>query len=113
MPGYAVKPCTYPGCHALVRDGSGRCEKHPKKPWVHRDDAAPRMRGRKLQQARRRLFRDNPLCAPCERNGKTTLATERGHIIALSDDGEDTEENTEPQCHACNVEQELRDRAKR
>lgn len=102
MPGYAVKPCAYPGCCALVRDGSGRCSKHPTKPWVHAADAVPRIRGRKLQQLREALFRANPLCVECQKQGKVKLATERDHIVALEDGGQDAEDNTQGLCHACN-----------
>lgn len=72
-----------------------------------------RQSGRELQESRKRLFRENPLCAPCQRFGKVTLATERGHLVALADGGPDTDANTEPQCHDCNAAQEHRDRARR
>lgn len=102
MPGYAVKVCTYPGCSALTRDGSGRCDRHPKKAWT-RPDAPERMRGRHLQNARCRLFMQNPLCVECERAGRTRLATIRDHRIPLAEGGADDASNEQGLCVACHA----------
>ena len=42
MPSAAPRPCSHPGCGGLVRDGTGRCPKHPKQSWAKKrakDDA--------------------------------------------------------------------------
>jgi 5-methylcytosine-specific restriction enzyme A len=54
-----------------------------------------------LQEERKRLFRENPLCVACERVGLVTAATERDHIIPLADGGSDTAENTQQLCNEC------------
>ena len=75
MPGRPAKPCVYPGCTALVRDGSRRCAAHPFIKWA-KGAAAPdaaRLRGRKNQQRRQRLWMRSPFCAMC---GKRLLLSE-------------------------------------
>lgn len=66
MPSAAPRPCTYPGCGALVRDGSGRCEKHKrveaKQLDQQRGTSTRRGYGYKWQQAREAFLREHPLC---------------------------------------------------
>jgi 5-methylcytosine-specific restriction enzyme A len=109
MPIAAPKPCGHPGCGALVRDGSGRCEKHPRKAWVRKPQAAVRTRGRKLQALRAELFRRNPLCVACEAKGITRLATERDHIKPLAEGGTDTEDNVQGLCKPCHEGKSLQE----
>jgi 5-methylcytosine-specific restriction protein A len=66
---------------------------------IKKDDN--RVRGRKLQGERKRLFSEQPLCVKCKEQGRITVATERDHIIALVNGGEDTPENTQPLCTEC------------
>ena len=101
MPISAPKPCTAPGCGKLVRDWSGRCEAHQKPVWSKRVDAPKRTTGRKLQAMRAQLFRANPLCVACEAQGRVTAATQRDHIIPLSEGGADDDGNTQALCEAC------------
>lgn len=85
----------------MVRDGSGRCAKHPKKAWVKPVTAAKRITGRKLQRLRSELFGRDPLCAECRRAGVVTLATQRDHIVSLEEGGKDIESNTQGLCREC------------
>lgn len=101
MPSAAPKPCSHPGCGVLVRDGSGRCAKHPKPTWQKKPDAAKRLTGRALQRARVDLFTREPLCAECKRQGRVTLATHRDHIVPLEEGGTDTTDNTQGLCIPC------------
>ena len=39
-----------------MRDGTGRCPKHPKQLWAKKPDAPKRITGRKLQRLRAELF---------------------------------------------------------
>ncbi|MBY0241874.1 MAG: HNH endonuclease, partial [Burkholderiaceae bacterium] len=71
MPVSAPRPCSFPTCRTLVRDGSGRCAKHPRDAWAKTSaKATPRITGRRLQAMRAALFQRNPLCAECERQGR-------------------------------------------
>ncbi len=63
-----------------------------------------RIRGRRLQEIRRNHFREHPLSAHCIQEGRTTLATELDHIVALVNGGEDVESNRQGLC----VEHHLR-----
>ena len=112
MPSAAPRPCSHPGCGALVRDGTGRCPKHPKKSWSKKPEAAKRITGRKLQRLREELFARSPLCAECERQGRVTLATARDHILSLEEGGQDEESNTQGLCQACHDEKSSAERSR-
>ena len=95
MPISAPRPCTHPGCGVLVRDGTGRCPKHPKQLWAKKPDAPKRITGRKLQRLRAELFARDPLCAECKRQGRVKLATQRDHIQSLEEGGADDDSNVQ------------------
>ena len=101
MPTAAPRPCSHPGCGALVRDGSGRCAKHPKPAWAKPATATKRITGRRLQAMRAELFTREPLCAVCQRLGRVTLATQRDHIKALAEGGADDASNVQGLCTTC------------
>jgi 5-methylcytosine-specific restriction protein A len=62
-----------------------------------------RVRGRRLQAIRARHFKANPLCVMCQAKGKVSLAVELDHIIALTNGGEDTDENRQGLCTECHA----------
>jgi 5-methylcytosine-specific restriction protein A len=62
---------------------------------------SPRIRGRKLQQLRRQLFRDHPCCVQCLISGRTTPPTIRDHIIPLAEGGCDEPANIQALCQMC------------
>lgn len=99
VPGRAARPCTYPGCHVLVRDGTSRCPPHTKV-W-HKHNETERLTGRRAVARRARLLRDQPLCKACESAGRVALATELDHIEPLSRGGVDDESNLQPLCYRC------------
>ena len=101
MPSAAPKPCGHPGCGVLVRDGTSRCPKHPKAQWAKSVTATKRVTGRRLQSMRAALFTRCPLCVSCQEQGRTTLATQRDHIIPLAEGGTDDDGNPLALCHAC------------
>lgn len=107
MPVAAPKPCSYPGCGVLVRDGTGRCAKHPRETWVHKPIAVKRITGRRLQAMREALFRRNPLCVACQAHGKVTLATQRDHILSLGEGGLDDSSNEQGLCDDCHRDKSL------
>lgn len=94
----------------LVRDGSGRCEKHRLASWSVRRTPTKRMTGRRLQQAREQLFRRQPLCENCQRHGRITLATVRDHRVPLAEDGADDATNEQALCVPCHDEKSLAER---
>jgi len=96
MPMAPPRPC--PTCGAL------RCQRHT---VSHTWDArvpVERLRGRKLQQARTRLFQRQPLCEPCQQQGRLTVATLRDHRIPLAEGGTEDEANEQAICYRCHVE---------
>lgn len=101
MPQAAPKPCNHPGCGVLVRDGTGRCGKHPREAWAKKPTATKRITGRRLQAMRVSLFARNPLCVECDRLGRVTLATQRDHIKPLAEGGTDDDSNVQGLCHDC------------
>lgn len=101
MPVAAPRPCTHPGCSALVRDGSGRCAKHPKPEWAKKATETKRIGGRKRQALRAALFAADPLCAECKKQGRVTLAVQRDHIVPLAEGGTEDASNTQGLCLPC------------
>lgn len=107
MPIAAPKPCSHPGCGVLVRDGTGRCPKHPRPVWDKRQGAPKRVTGRRLQAQRAALFARQPLCVECERRGMVVLATQRDHIVPLAEGGTDDEDNVQGLCRPCHQSKSL------
>ena len=107
MPIAAPRLCTHPGCSALVRDGSGRCARHPKPAWAKPVTATKRITGRRLQAMRADLFAREPLCAECQRLGRVTLATQRDHIKPLAEGGADDDTNVQGLCEPCHEAKSL------
>ena len=101
MPQAAPRPCSAPGCKALSHDGTGRCATHPRPVWEKSAKATKRITGRKLQALRAALFRADPLCAECKRQGRVRLATQRDHITPLAEGGLDDESNVQGLCGEC------------
>ncbi|MBL0720203.1 HNH endonuclease [Piscinibacter sp. Jin2] len=98
MPTAAPKPCTV--CGRTVAGGGSRCELHPKQAWA-KPEGHKRRAGWWLHQQRVRLFRRAPWCVHCERQGLKVLATQRDHIVPLSEGGLDEEANTQGLCDGC------------
>jgi 5-methylcytosine-specific restriction enzyme A len=82
-----------------VRDGSGRCDRHPQEAWVKSATAVKRITGRRLQAMRAALFARNPLCVECEKVGVVRVATQRDHILSLEEGGADDDTNVQGLCH--------------
>ena len=70
MPHKPKKPCTYPGCPALVENGS-RCETHRKREQRHYNSSRNRKEERFYKRAawvklRKMKLSSSPLCERCE-----------------------------------------------
>ena len=90
-----------PNCRELV--SKGRCEAHGgvRAAWRTQAPPPPRLRGRALQVARKRLFMAEPLCRPCKATGRVTLATIRDHITPVTEGGTEDVDNIQPICADC------------
>lgn len=92
-----ASPCSHPTCPKLQP-----CPDHPVVPWRPRfNPPVHRIRGRKLQLMRARLFASYPWCVECAKAGRRTLATIRDHRIPLGEGGLDVEANTQGLCQSC------------
>lgn len=110
MPQAAPRPCTQPGCGALVHDGSGRCDAHQRKSWAPRYRHVKRIRGSKLKRLRDELLHRKPLCEECERNGRVSASTVRDHIVPLAEGGTEDESNIQALCDPCHDAKSKRER---
>lgn len=107
MPTTSPRPCSHAGCGVLVRDGSGRCPRHPREQWAKRPEITKRITGRKLQKLRAELFARDPRCAECRKQGRLSLATQRDHIAPLAEGGADDDSNVQGLCDDCHREKSL------
>lgn len=85
MPIAAPRPCTHPGCGVLVRDGTGRCDKHKRAEAKafdqRRGSSSARGYGYKWQQARDDFLREHPLCKKHEEKGQLVPSSVVDHVI--------------------------------
>lgn len=87
MPVAAPKPCTYPGCGVLVRDGSSRCEQHKRaeRKQFERYRGSARKRGYTWawEKASKAFLAkpENVLCRSCLKRGEYTASAVVDHII--------------------------------
>lgn len=68
---------------------------------VYKPVQTVRIRGRQLQDIRKRHFQKNPLCVECQKLGKVRAATQVDHRKPLWDGGTDTEDNRQGLCDQC------------
>lgn len=107
MPVAAPRPCSHPGCGVLVRDGSGRCVKHPK-PGAFRTQAkqetntTARGYGWDWQVLRKAILsRDHGLCQVCWAAEVVTVAREVDHIVSKKLGGSNEPSNLQAICTPC------------
>lgn len=87
MPVARPRPCLYPGCAALVRNG-GYCERHAvaqqeraREKDRERGSAASRGYGYRWAKTSQGFLRNNPLCRHCADRGRVTAAEVTDHIV--------------------------------
>ena len=72
-----------------------------------------RMRGRALQERRRRWFAEHPLCVKCQEANRVRAATELDHTIPLHLGGRDDKTNLQGLCHDCHEAKSKREASAR
>lgn len=103
----APKPCTSPGCGALVYGGSSRCDAHPfEGRFADKRRGSRHERGYGTAWDKQRkviLARDKGLCQPCLRKTppKFTPANTVDHIRNKEEGGTDDEANLQTICKTC------------
>lgn len=95
MPRRGLRPCAYPGCRNLVRDGR-YCTDHSRRVNVERGSAASRGYGARWRRLRLMFLHEHPLCALCG-----APATEVDHIIPIRLGGSNDAANLQALCKPC------------
>ena len=109
MPVRPRLPCRQPGCKELVNAGDRYCPKHKKDYNRHikqnrtDKDIAPFYKSKEWKRLRLMKLAANPLCEPCEKAGRVTIATIVHHIEEIRDGGDrlPTLEELESVCLSC------------
>ena len=68
-----------------------------------------RIRGRRLQRLRAVHLGNQPLCVLCLAAGRTRIATQLDHILALTNGGGHEASNLQGLCDACHTDKTARD----
>lgn len=79
MPQRARRPCSAPGCPALVTDRF--CPAHRRLADRRRGSSTQRGYNGAWEKARLAFLRDHPLCAECLKHNRVTAATCVDHVI--------------------------------
>jgi len=107
MPSAAPKPCSYPGCGVLVRDGTSRCVAHKrveaKAHDAQRGSAHERGYSVVWQRARAAYLAKHPLCKAHHAQGQIVVATVVDHITPHKGDKVIfwDSDNWQPLCKPC------------
>lgn len=103
MPRAARRPCSKPGCPALVE--FGRCPKHAyadaREYDRTRGTVAERGYGAHWRRLRLIVLAEEPLCRACAADGRVVAATDVDHVVARVRGGSDDRDNLQALCHAC------------
>lgn len=120
MPLKSLRPCSHPGCAALIRYGR-YCDQHQPRlgrPVVagqpERLTAAQRGYGAPWRKLRAQFLARHPVCVdPDHRHpGQVRAATDVDHITPRSQGGSDDPTNLQPLCHACHSAKTLREQGR-
>jgi 5-methylcytosine-specific restriction protein A len=79
MPSAPLRPCSSPGCGVLV--AKGKCPTHARTQELYRGSRHERGYSNDWLRLRAWYMAEHVLCAQCEREGRTTIATEVDHIV--------------------------------
>lgn len=70
-------------------------------PWPKGESRHARGYGYQWTKVRNAVLAEEPLCRPCQKAGKVTLARAVDHIRPKQEGGTDRRENLQPICHQC------------
>lgn len=106
MPRKPKRPCRYPGCPNLCKDGEQYCDEHKALMDKHyekftRGYSPGKRYGRAWQRIRTRYIHKHPLCEECLKHGRYVPVEEVHHIIPLSEGGTNDESNLMSLCRSC------------
>lgn len=112
MPSRVGRPCSTPGCAAVVRDGR-YCPKHAaqSRPPDERPSSNRRGYDARWRKIRAAVLREQPLCVECLGAGVVTAANEVDHIVPLSQGGTNEWDNLQPLCKSCHSKKTRREMA--
>lgn len=116
MPYKPKKPCGYPGCPELIREGR-YCPAHKtvmgREYNATRDPDFYKRYGRQWKKIRALYISKHPLCEECEKAGRLVPATEVHHIVPLAEGGSNADENLQALCKPCHSRHTLAENRKR
>ena len=100
----SLKPCKFPGCVEVTRDGC-YCTEH--KSVVAREydrtHRNPKHYDHRWRKIRNLYFAKHPLCESCLERGFHVPADEVHHIIPLTSGGTHAEDNLRSLCKSCHT----------
>ncbi len=114
MPQKPLKPCAYPGCPELIREGR-YCPKHKTiagreyNSTVRRPDHS-KVYGYRWQQIRDQYLSKHPLCERCQAAGRLVPADLVHHKVPTELGGGHEESNLMSLCNSCH--NKIHDRGK-
>jgi 5-methylcytosine-specific restriction protein A len=106
MPDKPLRPCNYPGCKNIIRDGR-YCDEHESKAQqdYNRYRRSPDTNETYGYEWRTRIrpafLSQHPLCEICLKKGIYTPATEVHHKIPVADGGTNAFDNLQALCKLC------------
>jgi len=116
LPQKPQKPCGYPGCPELIREGR-YCPVHKtemsRQYNATRDPDFNQRYGRQWRKIRTLYISKHPLCEECEKSGRLVPATEVHHIIPLDEGGSNADENLQALCKPCHSRHTLNETRKK
>ena len=105
MPQRAARPCSHPGCPALVRGRNRRfCDEHQSEEWKRQDarrgSSAERGYDARWREVRDAYLQSHPICERCGQRAATLVH----HIVRKGRGGSDDPINLQALCSLCHAQ---------